>query len=561
MFVPNPRKQMSIYDSIDDMPEYLKEYLLNSWAHTFNKYIFPEINEDRFSVLYSDKGSRPNSPVNVIIGALILKEVFNLNDEQLLGEIYFNELYQYALRLIEDEKPPVSINTFTNFRSRVYDYLEKTGTDLIQQEMESLADVIAEHLEIENKDVRVDSFMISSSCKNMSRLELIYTVNLQFIKLLSDKSEKSIPEECECYLQEGHKKDTIYRTKDSELETKLEHLLKHSKMLYNAGKNMDKEITESQEFQSLKRMLGEQTKDSNDDDNDNDNFDNIEPKKSENLDSDILQNPNDPDATFRFKYDGNIGYTANMVEIFDGNNAVLKHYDLEPNIYSDQNFCQDSIQKLDEDENIVANTENDTPSTNSVPDPDNEDFLSDLINVFVDGAYYTFELGMKALEKGINLIPGELTGKNPSSDKVSFSEFKVDENNYICECPEGHSPDFSYYHDDNQSYTARFPKEFCNNCSKKEICRVQEIKDSYSIRFSNKEYYYSKLRDKMKTKDYKKLTNKRAGIEGIPSVFRRKYNIDSMPVRGKVRSKIWLGFKTAAINVKRLFSKKQVCGV
>ena len=500
MFVPNPRKQMSIYDSIDDMPEYLKEYLLNSWAHAFNKHIFPEINEERFSVLYSDKGSRPNSPVNVIIGALILKEVFNLTDEQLLGEIYFNELYQYALRLLEDNKPPVSINTFTNFRNRVYDFLEKTGTDLIQQEMESLADVIAQHLEIENEDVRVDSFMVSSSCKNMSRLELIYTVNLQFVKLLQKESEGSIPEECKCYLQEGHKKDTIYRTKDSELETKLEHLLKHSKMLYNAGKNLDKEITESQEFKSLKRMLGEQTKDSDDDDNDN--FDSLEPKESENLDSDILQNPSDPDATFRFKYDGNVGYTANMVEFFDGNNAVLKYYDLEPNIYSDQNFCQDSIQKLDEDENISSATES-PAGTNSVPAPDDEDILSRLINFFVDGTYYTFELGMEALAKGINLIPGELAGKNPSTDKVGFSEFIVDENNQINECPEGHNPDFSYYHEDNQSYTARFHKETCNNCSKKEVCRVQEIKNSYSIRFNEKEYFYSKLKDKMETKDYK----------------------------------------------------------
>jgi hypothetical protein len=31
-------------------------------------------------VLYSDKPSRPNSPVNVIIGALILKEIFGLSD-------------------------------------------------------------------------------------------------------------------------------------------------------------------------------------------------------------------------------------------------------------------------------------------------------------------------------------------------------------------------------------------------------------------------------------------------------------------------------------------------
>ena len=57
---------------------------------------------------------------------------------------------------------------------------------------------------------------------------------------------------------------------------------------------------------------------------------------------------------------------------------------------------------------------------------------------------------------------------------------------------------------------------------------------------------------KMGTKEYKDIASKRAGVEGIPSVLRRRYGIDHLPVRGKVRSKVWLGFKVAAINCKRL---------
>lgn len=38
---------------------------------------FPAIDEERFSVLYSDKASRPNTPVNVIVGASIIKELFD----------------------------------------------------------------------------------------------------------------------------------------------------------------------------------------------------------------------------------------------------------------------------------------------------------------------------------------------------------------------------------------------------------------------------------------------------------------------------------------------------
>ena len=546
MFVPNPDQQMSIYDSVYNMPEYLKEILFNSWAHPFQKYIFPEINEERFSVLYSDKGSRPNTPVNVIIGALILKEIFNQTDEELIGSIYFDDRYQYALRLTSEEKPPVSYNTFTNFRNRVQDYLEKEGVDLIQQEIESLSEVIAEHLEIKGEKVRVDSFMISSSAKNMSRIELIYTVNAQFIKMLNNKFSDLIPEECKSYLAEGHKNETIYRTKDSEAESKIEFLLKQSKILYDVAIETGKKVTETDEFKNLKRMLEEQTKD-------DDNFDNIEPKDNKDLASDSLQNPNDPDATYRFKYEDNVGYVANIGEIFDGENCLIKFYDFKPNIYSDQQFCEDSIEKL----------ENNNESK-EISDEKNSiwDNFYELTQMFVDGTYFSYDLAKNALKKGISLIPGELAGKKPSLDKIPYSEFKMDQNkNQIEECPDGKVPGFSIYHEDTETYTARFSKEICENCSLKKCCRVREIKDSYSIRFSRKQYEISKLRENIDTEDYKKLTNQRAGIEGLPSVFRRKYNVDNIPVRGAVRSKIWFGFKVAALNVKRLFNKLGVQGV
>ena len=60
MWTKNSFQQMSFDDTVTNMPKYLKDFLKDSWAHTFQKIIFPAINEDRFSVLYSDKPSRPN---------------------------------------------------------------------------------------------------------------------------------------------------------------------------------------------------------------------------------------------------------------------------------------------------------------------------------------------------------------------------------------------------------------------------------------------------------------------------------------------------------------------
>jgi len=55
----------------------------------------------------------------------------------------------------------------------------------------------------------------------------------------------------------------------------------------------------------------------------------------------------------------------------------------------------------------------------------------------------------------------------------------------------------------------------------------------------------------MGTPDYQELARKRAGIEAIPSILRRRYKIDHLPVRGLLRAKVYLGFKISAINCKR----------
>lgn len=68
-----------------------------SWAKVFADEIFPAIDEKRFSVLYSDKASRPNTPVNVIVSALIIKELFDYSDDEMVENLMLDFRIQYAL--------------------------------------------------------------------------------------------------------------------------------------------------------------------------------------------------------------------------------------------------------------------------------------------------------------------------------------------------------------------------------------------------------------------------------------------------------------------------------
>ena len=139
MYRSNDTQQISIYDSYLKLPEHIRKLVDKSWAKDFAEHIFPNINEKRFSVLYSEAGSRPNTPVNVIIGSLMLKEYFGQSEEELLMSVYCDVLYQYALHLTQKEKPPLSDRSWSRFRERLIQYEKEHGRDLMKEEMESLA--------------------------------------------------------------------------------------------------------------------------------------------------------------------------------------------------------------------------------------------------------------------------------------------------------------------------------------------------------------------------------------------------------------------------------------
>ena len=73
-FKENTCQQISFTDSFSGLTAREQKALEKSWAKTFSEKVFPAIDERIFSVLYSDKASRPNTPVNVIVGAIFSKQ-------------------------------------------------------------------------------------------------------------------------------------------------------------------------------------------------------------------------------------------------------------------------------------------------------------------------------------------------------------------------------------------------------------------------------------------------------------------------------------------------------
>lgn len=59
-FTTNDCQQLSLDDSFMVLTKRERNALEKSWAKIFADEIFPSIDEERFSVLYCDKASRPN---------------------------------------------------------------------------------------------------------------------------------------------------------------------------------------------------------------------------------------------------------------------------------------------------------------------------------------------------------------------------------------------------------------------------------------------------------------------------------------------------------------------
>lgn len=438
-FCRNIAQQMNISDPLYQLSERERKYLHNSWAETFSMLVFPLINEERFSVLYSDNdASRPNNPVNVYLGLLILKEIFGQSDEEALESLLFDIRYQYALHTTSYEDQPVSKNSLTNFRTAVYKYNEEHGADLIKEEFESHAKEFSKMLHINGRTIRMDSLMVNSSCKKLSRLEIIYSCVFRLIEEINKTNSDLLPAHMKIYLEKGHKNDTIYRSQNKDIDSKLEKLTTDALELFYLF--MDHPISETEDYQLLSRMLGDQTtkKDGK-----------IDLKPGKDISSKSLQNPTDPDATSRKK--GNTfytGYTGNIVENFDGKNAIIENYALEQNIHSDQQFSQELIDSMGKQSNEVK--------------------------LIVDGAYHSENINKQAKENNIKIIPTALIG--PRSIKTKgLAGIVIDPiTNLISFCANFQIPIFSQWNDG--YYQARFSKEQCLNCPQKEQCPIIEQK-------------------------------------------------------------------------------------
>jgi hypothetical protein len=521
-FKENSYQQLSFTDSFSGLTAREQKVLEKSWAKIFADEIFPAIDEKRFSVLYSDKASRPNTPVNVIVGALIIKELFDYSDDEMVENLMLDFRLQYALHTTSFDEQPLSDKTLSRFRKRCFDYEVLHNKDLYHDCVRDLSNSIAKIMGISGRVRRMDSMMIESNIRKLSRMELIYACISKLALSLNQEDPAALPEDLKHYIDPDDFNRVIYHQRSTGVDDRMEQLLADADKLLSL---CEASHNASTEYELFVRCLSEQTvvEEGNR---------RLRTKEDGGMNSTMLQNPSDPEATFRSKAGKeHRGYVANIEETVGNNGSVITEYQYEQNIHSDSQFFKEHLEQMETQEERTI--------------------------IIADGAYSGTENTDLANEKNVELVTTDLTGKE-APDILADFEFN-EEGTRVLHCPAGHAPKSCSYMKQSSQCAVSFLREQCAGCPFQDQCNPKIFKRVAKIVTSKMAHERAKIQRKMRSEDFKSYGRLRNGVETVPSNLRRNYHLEKLP-RGKQRGKFFFGSKIAALNFKKLFNYRKGLG-
>ena len=536
MFVPKTL-QGSIFDGYIWIPPNKLNRLEKSWAGPFREHILPILtkSEADFASIYSPDMGAPNKPVSVLLGLLIIKEMNDLTDIETLSHFEFDMQWQFALDTPLDQAI-VSERTLFYFRKHI------TENEKIHTFFKKLIDRIIETWSIKTKKHRMDSTVIMSNMKILTRLQLFIRTIQGFLKKLKKNHPmiyRSLPDHFhERYMErEGYFSDT----KPSEARRRIEECALDLCELVNGFRDK-KKIRRWEKYQLMERLLKEQVELREDDQGKTvvlfrepkkkeeckDDRGEVALKPSEKIGGDTLQNPSDPDATFSGHKGA--GYKVQLSETCDKDNPfqVVDFVKLEKAHESDQNSTEEIHADLKD--------RGHKPETS-----------------YVDSGFVSGENIVKASEEGIDLI-GPVPGKTPKGEKgISAGDFQFDDTfKEVKTCPGGQKPISCSYDDKTETLEAVFDERHCKECPHTKDCPARKKGSFRVFRIERNNAATSCRRREEKTKEFKEEYKIRSGIEATNSHLKNDRGMGRLRVRGSPSVILRVVFKVAGENVSRM---------
>lgn len=514
-FRTNSSQQISFDDSFGALTERERRVLAGSWAQVFADEVFPAIDEARFAVLYDGSAaSRPNTPVNVVVGAMVIKELFGYTDDELVEALMFDVRLQWALHTTSFREQPLSDKTLSRFRRRCMEHEAETGEDLWRDCVKDLAAKVARMMGIDGRVRRMDSMMVDANIRLLSRSELMYECLARACRR-ADREGLALPDALSRYLDRGDFNRTFGRGRDEPLEAKFGRFMADADLL---AASVGEALSATDEWGALCRCMREQTLVEG-------GARRLRARADGMRGSRMLNSPTDPEATFRTKArKDHVGYVANLEESCGAAGSVVTNYDYDANVHSDSAFLREFVGEAEPVEGGAT--------------------------LVTDGGYDGGGNVAFCAERGVELVTTDMIGRDPADCLADFEW--SDDGRRLIRCAAGNEPERCYFTESTGQREVSFAWDACEGCAHRGECRAREGKGGRAT-FTTSANASRRARRKrfMDSEAFGAYRRLRNGAETVPSIIRRNYRLDLLPL-GRLAGKLFFGAKVAALNFRKL---------
>ena len=517
-------KQQSMFSSINDLPEKQQNRLKASWAETFYTEFFCRIDEDIFAVLYSEQASRPNAPINVLVGLEVLKSGFGWSDAQLEEQLAYNVQVRYALGYRDLAQPVPELRTVYNFRRRVAAYMQETGINLIEQVFEQMTDEQIAVLALKTDKLRVDSTLVASNIREMSRLQLLVEVLQRVWRMLNAEDRARYEVDFEAYIK-GTSGQYTYRIESGTASTHLEAI---GQLMNNLIEGLAPRYGEDRSYLMLVRVFHEHFLLENSQ---------IQVKTGSDVSASRLQSPDDDEATFRRKRgDGHQGYVTNITETCHPDNDVQ----LIVKVQTESNTTDDAQMLNDAVPNLVERTDVDA--------------------IYTDGGYNSSQVDETLQQEQIEQYQTAIRGNKTAEGQLGTSDFVFERDEQgepqSVTCPQGQTAAVEPTRTVGR-FRADFDAEACANCPLLDHCPTKALKRRPRVRclrFDQQQVNVAHRRaNQRQLKD--QPNNLRSAVEATVRSIKHPFGNGKLPVRGRHHMSMMMVASAAMVNIRRIWGK------
>ncbi len=515
MFRPNEtHRQQDIFGLESQLSPDLLERLHGSKEYAFYKEVFCRIPEALFAELYDeDPASRPNAPINTLVGAMILQHVNDWTFEELLDHVAFDLKVRAALGLWSLGDEPFCRATLFNFQRRLREHMGRTGQDKFQAVFDRLSQEDLERFGLKSGVQRCDSTQVGSNIRDYTRIELLVEVVLRMWRALGEAGQETHAERFATYVKAKTSGQFLYRLCRSEIDATLERLGELYAWMVEA---LEAGYGSTGIYHVVCRIFAEQ-------------FTRVDEKiavrAASEIGSDSLQSPDDAEASYRKKDDETFhGFVLHATETADPDNELQLITDVAvaPNNQDDSRILHERLEEMHQK----------TP---------------DLRELHTDGGYGSEDNDLLQARLGIVAVQTGIRGR---SAQAPMQVERDEEGLFHIRCATGHCvPGQST----RSRYKAEFPAASCAGCPFAAVCpsalRADGGKTFY---FTDADVLRQARHRRLQTLPEERRTL-RANVEATMKQFKAPLRNGKLRTRGLCTASRYALLRAIAINFGRVY--------